>query len=156
SVTYAKFEPSPARRRTASTIAGWAWPRITEPQPIVKSVNARPPVSQTVAPSPRASTTVRSRGRLYSPDEPAGKTAHERSAADVRSGGLRRGRRLARRDAQARHGDQGSLQSRERPQLLQTILHWRSSIRSPQRSQTCTHWVWAGTGARSARTRVGD
>ena len=34
-----------------------------------------------------------------------------------------------------RRGDHGSLQSLEAPQLLQTILHLRSSIRAPQRSQ---------------------
>jgi len=39
---------------------------------------------------------------------------------------------------------QGSLQSRKAPQVVQTILHWRSSIRAPQRSQVCTHSVTPG------------
>jgi hypothetical protein len=43
--------------------------------------------------------------------------------------------------------DQGSLQSRMNPQLPHTILHWRSSIRSPQRSQTWTHSVGGAGGA---------
>jgi hypothetical protein len=85
---------------------------------------------------------------LYSPGEPAGKTAHARSPADVTKDGLR--------DRPSASEDHGSLQSREQPQLLQTILHCRSSMRSPQRSQMWTHWAPAEDGAQSVRTRVGD
>src|SRR5207247_10484315 len=50
---------------------------------MVKSVKARPSLSHTVAPSPRASTRARSAGRLYSPSDPPGKIARDRSAALV-------------------------------------------------------------------------
>src|SRR4030095_12100120 len=52
-------------------MAGWAWPRSTEPQPMVKSVKARPSLSHTVAPSPRASTRARSAGQRDSLTDPS-------------------------------------------------------------------------------------
>ena len=87
-LTWAKFAPSAAWRRIASVTAGCAWPSSAEPQPIVKSVKARPSVSQTRAPSPRARTTASSRGRLYSPSDPPGNSAHARSGADGIGHGL--------------------------------------------------------------------
>jgi len=41
----------------------------------------------------------------------------------------------------------GSVQSRYIPQLLHTILHCRSSIRSPQRSHVWTHSLTPGRAA---------
>src|SRR5262249_23224575 len=92
SVTYAKLEPRAACVVAAARTAGGACPRSTEPQPMVKSVDARPSLSHTVAPSPRqppvapsrgGSTVASSGGRSYAPSDPPGKTARDRSAALV-------------------------------------------------------------------------
>ena len=42
---------------TASTTAGWAWPSALTAIPPTKSMYRLPSASQTVAPSPRASTS---------------------------------------------------------------------------------------------------
>ena len=54
SVVAPKWVPSAARSRTASTIAGWAWPWTMALNPLWKSTYSLPSTSQMRAPSPRS------------------------------------------------------------------------------------------------------
>ena len=52
SVGWAKWVPRPTRARTASTIAGWAWPASDTPYPPWKSEYSLPSTSYTLEPAP--------------------------------------------------------------------------------------------------------
>jgi hypothetical protein len=91
----------------------------------------------------RHPTARAGRGGLSAPGAPGRTRSDRRPTGSRRSG-------QAREPGDPTTTRHGSLQSRAAPQFPHTILHWRSSIRAPHRSQTCTPSVARRRGREAA------